>query len=372
MNIIKLRCLCDFKKKYKKTMLNFVKKNRERFVHYTVANLFFFNILSFTIISVLFMLLNWHLSGDQLIGPGKASFVSICICWLLYYLYTRNIPGAERIRTSWCQCLIYIERHLYVFLVGFIFLYLLWAGFIIFLNPYEWGYNHGDAVFYTQTLQNMVGGLRPESSYFALGSAYNALLDDPRYCAANGYVSIFTLHQCWLPLLTLTPLYALHPFPPMHIYAQLIVVTVLGITGMFLAIRAMGGSKILALLGACGYLLLPHVEVLLFFKGYYDVLGFAVLPWVFAALFARKWWMLYMSTLCLAAISYPFTYTAMMIGLVTAIFFKAVAPGSIVFLIGFLMMKWDGALYVAILQSYKDVGDMPSFLKYYVLDRTIG
>ncbi|MCG2830030.1 MAG: DUF2079 domain-containing protein, partial [Desulfobacteraceae bacterium] len=291
---------------------------------------------------------------------------------LLYYLSTRKIHGAEGVKASWRRCSVYIERHVYVFLIGFILIHLLWSGFVIFMNPYEWGFNHGDAVFYTQTLRNMVEGLRPESSYFALGAAYNPLLDDPRYCGANGYVSIFTLHQCWLPLLILSPLYALYPFPPMHIYASLIVVAVLGVSGMFLAIRAMGGSKILALLGACGYVLLPHVESLLFFKGYYDVLGFAVLPWVFAALFARKWWLLYVSALCLAAISYPFTYTAMMIGLVTAIFFKAVAPGSIVFLIGFLMMKWDGALYVSILQSYKDVNAMPSFLKYYVLDRTVG
>jgi hypothetical protein len=352
-------------------MLKLMKDYRGRIVRYLKDNTLDFNIVSFSIVSGIFLLASWYLSGKQLAGPSKASFLSIIICLLLYYLSTR-IPLAEGIKDLGKGCLAYVERHVYFFLCGFIFLFLLWSGLIIFLNPYEWGFNHGDSVFYTQTLRNMVEGLHPESSYFALGSAYNPILDDPRYCGANGYVSIFTLHQCWLPLLLLSPLYALYPFPPMHIYAQLIVVSILGVSGMFWAIRAMGGSKILALLGACGYILLPHVESLLFFKGYYDVLGFAVLPWVFAALFARKWWLLYVSALALAAISYPFTYTAMMIGLVTALFFKAVAPGIIVFLIGFLMMKWDVALYVSILQSYKDVSTMPSFLKYYVLDRTIG
>jgi len=353
-------------------MIKFIELNQGKFIRYVSTNLFYFNILSFSILSGVILLMHGHYSGSQLVGPVKASFISIVACWLFNYLSTQKIPGSEGIKPLWKYFLVYVERHVYVFLIGFIFLHLLWCGLIIFMNPYEWGFNHGDAVFYTQTLWNMVDGLRPENSYFALGASYNSLLDDPRYCSANGYVSIFTLHQYWFPMLVLSPLYALYPFPPMHIFSQLLVVVIIGVPGMFWAIRTMGGSKILALLGACGYLLLPHVESLLFFKGYFDVLGFAVLPWVFAALLARKWWVFYLSALCLAAISYPFTYVVMMIGLVTAIFFNAFSRGVIVFLIGFLMMKWDSYLYFSILQSYKDVSTIPSFLKYYVLDRTIG
>jgi hypothetical protein len=349
-----------------------IKLNQARFVHYVSTNLLFFNILSFSILSGVFLLMNWHYSGKHLIGPGKASFISIVICWLLYYLSTRKILGAEGVKASWRRCSIYIERRVYVFLIGFILIHLLWSGFVIFMNPYEWGFNHGDAIFYTQTLRNMVGGLRPESSYFALGASYNPLIDDPRYCSANGYVSIFTLHQYWLPTLVLSPLYALYPYPPMHIFAQLIVVAAIGVPGMFWAIRAMGGTKNLALIGALGYALLPQVESLLFFKGYFDVMGFAVLPWIFAALFARKWWALYVSAICLAAISYPYTYTVMMIGLVTAIFFKACSRGVIVFLIGFFVMKWDSAVFISSQLPYKEMSELPSFLKYYVLDRTIG
>jgi hypothetical protein len=354
------------------TMIKFIKSNQVRFVRYVSTNLLFFNILSFSILSAIFSLMVWYFSNNRLIGPGKASFISIIICWFLYYLSTRKMPGSEGIKALWKRCFVYIERHVYVFLIGFILLHILWSGLIIFINPYEWGYNHGDATFFAQTLRNMVEGLHPENSYFALGASFNPLIDDPRYCSANGYVSIFTLYQSWLPMLVLSPLYALYPFPPMHIFSQLIVVVAIGVPGMFWAIRTMGGTKNLALLGAVGYALLPQVESLLFFKGYFDVLGLAVLHWVLAALFARKWWVLYVSSICLAAISYPYTYTVMIIGLVTAIFFKARLRGIIVFLIGFFIMKWDSAVFISSLLSYKDVSEIPSFLKYYILERTIG
>lgn len=353
-------------------MLKFINLHNGISVLNRAKNLLSFNIVSFSALSCIFLLINWKHSGGHINGPGKASFVSIVICLLLYYLLTRETSRAERIKASWKRYSIYVERHVHVFLIGFILVHLLWSGFIIFLNPYEWGYNHGDAIFYTQTLRNMVEGLRPESSYFALGPGFNPFLDDPRYCNANGYVSIFTLHQCWLPILIFSPLYALYPYPPMHIFVQLIIVVTIGVPGMFWAIRAMGGTKNAAFFGALGYVLLPHVEILLFFKGYFDVLAFAVIPWIFAGLFARKWWVLYVSATCLAAISYPYTYTVMMIGLVAVIFFKTYRQGIIVFLIGFLMMKWDNAVFVSSSLSYKDISEIPSFLKYYVLDRTIG
>jgi hypothetical protein len=328
--------------------------------------------LSFVFLSGIFLIATWQYSGKQLIGPGRASLVGIVSSVFFYYLLKRNIPGLANMVTLFKRCSVCIEKHVYVFLIGFIFLYLGWVGVIIFMNPYEWGYNHGDAVFYVQTLRNMVAGLMPESSYFALGAAYNPLLDDPRYSGAVGYVPIFTLHQYWLPMLVLSPLYALYPHPPMHVFAQLIAVVAIGVPGMFWAIRAMGGTRALAFFGALAYVFLPHVEILLFFKGYFDVLGFAVLPWVFGALFARKWWIFYFASVCLAAISYPYTYTVMMMGLIAAIFFKARLQGLIVFLIGFMMMKWDSAVFVSGLLPYKKASDIPSFFRYYVAERTIG
>ncbi len=266
----------------------------------------------------------------------------------------------------------FVERYAYLLLAGFIAVFLLWAGLVIFFNPYEWGYNHGDAVFTTQTLRNLVDGLHPENSYFTLSQGLPAG-KDPRYCSAYGYVSIFTLFQNWLPMLVLTPLYAIYPHPPMHVFAPLMVVAVMGVPGMFWAVRAAGGSRVLALLGAVGFTLLPHVEILLFFKGYTDILALGVMPWVFAALFARKWWAFYVASLCLAAISYPYTYTVMIIGAATAVFFRAALPGAIAFLIGFLMMKWDVAVFMgSVLPYYKDASAIPSFFKHFILNRTIG
>jgi len=353
-------------------MLNFLKSFYLRFLGCISTNLLFFNILSFSSISGLFFFLYWQYNGKQFIGPAKATFISLAICLPLYYLSKhKNKRIAGIIEFGRC-CSVYMERYAYAFLIGFIVIHIIWSGLILFLNPYEWGYNQGDATFFTQTLHNMVNGQRPESSYFALGSAFNPHIHDPRYSNASGYVSVFTLHQYWVPMLVLSPLYALYPFPPMHIFSQLIVVVCVGIPGMFFAIRKMGGSKILALLGAIGYILLPQVEILLFFHGYFDFLGLALFPWVLAALFARKWWLLYITSICLAAISFPYTYTVMMIGVIIAFFFNTFWRGVIVFLIGFLVMKWDHAVFISSSLAYKEISEIPSFLKYYVLDRTIG
>ena len=80
----------------------------------------------------------------------------------------------------------------------------------------------------------------------------------------------------------------------------------------------------------------------------------------------------FLPSFCLSAISLPYTYTVMFIGVVAVIFFKALFPGTVVFLIGLIVMKFDTNVYVAsVLPYYKDVLAIPSFLKYYVLDRTI-
>jgi len=324
-----------------------------------------FNLISFSILSAPFVVIN--------IGLSRLVTVTILFfCWGFYYVSKAETFKSARIKNQLNGLANIVEKHTYLLLFAFILTHLLWSGLVMFLNPYEWGYNHGDSVFFTQTLWNLAHGLRPESSYFTL-SGLSPVGDDPRYSNAYGYVSLFTLHHYWLPMLMLTPLYAIYPHPPMQIYSILLVVIMLGVPGMFWAIRAMGGSKVAALLGAAGYVLLPQTEIILFFKGYFDVLALAVMPWVFAALFARKWWAFYLAAFCLAAISLPYTYTVVFIGVVTIIFFRAVFPGAVVFLIGLVMMKIDCALYVAsVLPYYKDLGAIPSFTKYYILDRTMG
>lgn len=324
-----------------------------------------FNLVSFSILSALTILININ----QL---WRTTILILLFCWGFYYVSKTETFQSVRIKSQLKGWANFVERHAYLLLFSFILIHLHWSGLVIFLNPYEWGYNHGDAIFFTQTLYNLAHGLRPESSYFTF-SGITPVGDDPRVTSAYGYVSLLTLHQCWLPMLMLTPLYAIYSQPPMHIYSILVLVMVLGVPGMFWAIRAMGGSKAVALLGAAGYVLLPQTEIMLFFKGYFDFLALAIMPWVFAALFARKWWAFYLASFCLAAISLPYTYTVVFIGLVTIVFFRAVFPGVVVFIIGLVMMKIDFTLFVtSVLPYYKDLGAIPSFTKYYILDRTIG
>jgi len=328
--------------------------------------------VSFSVLSGLFVLSCLHYSR-HVGGPATAAIVSVLGCWVFHALYNRlSLFKSERVKISIEHCAGFAERNAYLLLVGFIAIHLVWSGLVIFLNPFERGYNHGDAVFSSQMLWNLADGLRPENSYFTFPQGLPTG-EDPRYCGSDGYVSVFTLHQYWLPMLILTPLYAIYPHPPMHVFATIIVVVGVGVPGMFCALRAAGGSKRLALLGAVGYVLLPHVEILLFFKGYFAVLALAIMPWVFAALFARKWWAFYAASLCLAAVSYPYTFTVMIIGVVTAVFFRAALQGTIAFLIGFVIMKWDSAVFTAsVLPYYQDASAIPSFFKHFILNRTIG
>lgn len=336
-----------------------------------LRHLFGVNFVSFSVLSGLFALIYWNQS-KQVSGPVTAAITSVLGCWVLYALYWSKIFKSKHVKTLVKHCSAFIESYAYLLLAGFIIVHLVWSGLVIFLNQFESIYNHGDAIFFTQTLRNLVDGLRPEHSYAAFPIDLTKG-EDPRFGGAYGYVSIFTFHQYWLPMLVLTPLYAIYPHPPMHIFAPLMVVIGVGLPGMFWAVRAAGGSRTLALLGAVGYALLPHVERLLFFKGYFAILALAVMPWIFGALLARKWWAFYMSSLCLAAIAYPYSYTVMIIGVATAVFFRAVIPGTIVFLVGFVVMKWDSAVFIgSILPYYQNASAIPSLLKYFVLDRTIG
>jgi hypothetical protein len=329
------------------------------------------NFISFSILSALFVLFYRFVTG-HVGGPGDAAILSIVGCWGFYFLKRLKLFDSERLARTIKIFSIFIERHAHLLLFFFILTHLAWSGFVIFLNPFEWGYNHGDAVFSSQTLWNLVDGFRPENSYFTFpdGVPEGA---DPRYTMNAGYVNLFSLHQPWLSILVLPWIYAVYPFPPMHLFAPFLLIVGAGLPGMFRAVRASGGSKTLALLAAVGYILLPHVEILIFFKGYFDVLALGVMPWVFAALFARKWWLFYVASLCLAAVSYPYTYTVMIIGTAAALFFRATLQGIIVFLIGFFMMKWDSAVFIAsVLPYYKEIEAIPSFFESYILNRTVG
>lgn len=322
---------------------------------------------AFSLVSAIIALMYWNQ------GLKKVAIASIVCSWGGYLLYRQRVLKENQTAAKRLSHLtMSINKYAYLILAGFITVHLFWSGFIIFINPFEWGYNHGDATYFSQTLWNLAHGLSFENSYFTFSQGLS-VGEDPRYCASYAYVSIFTLFQNWLSVFLLTPLYALFPHPPMHIYAPLVIVILIGLPGMFWAVQKAGGSKTLALFGAVGFSLLPQVEIILFFKGYFDVLALAVMPWVFGALFARKWFVFYAANLCLSAIGYPYVYMVMVIGLVTGLFFNAPFQGIIAFLIGFFMMKWDTAVFMgSILPYYKNPGEIPSFFKAYILERTIG
>lgn len=326
-----------------------------------------FNLFSFSILSGLLSLM--------LINEGhrwQVPLSILCFCWGFYFLSKFRVFQSAGIKRNLTNIRNLVEKNVHLLLFAFILAHLLWSGFVIFLNPYEWGYNHGDAIFFNQTLWNLNHGFNPETSYFTYSGAVPPG-EDPRLINSNGYSFLYSIHHSWLPSLIFTPLYAIYPYPPMHIFCQILVIIIVGLPGMFCALRALGGSKLLALVGTVGYAILPQTEVILFFKGYFEAMALAVFPWLFAALFSKKWWGFYLASFCLSAISYPFTYTVMFIGVVSVIFFNAHFPGTVAFLIGLTVMKFDSNVYVAsVLPYYKDIGAIPSNLKFYVLDRTIG
>jgi uncharacterized membrane protein len=124
----------------------------------------------------------------------------------------------------------------------------------------------------------------------------------------------------------------------MHVFAVVITVFSFGSFGIYLAIRAMGGSKTLSLLGAIGYCIIPLVEHPILYKGYLCNLGFVVYPYVFAFLFSRKWNLFYIFLFLLPLISLAYVYSVIAFSIITAFFFKARKQGIVVFLIGIIAM----------------------------------
>jgi hypothetical protein len=267
----------------------------------------------------------------------------------------------------------FLERYALWVLAVWIVAYLAWLGLVLFSDPYRYEINHGDAVFYSQTLWNLANGLNPENSFFTFNGLPLVAGDDPRYANTHGYVSLFSLHQYWLPMAVLTPLYALFSQPPMHVFALQICIIGFGVPGVYWAVRQAGGSRPFAVLAAIGYSLLPQIDTQLFFKGYFDVLALGIMPWLFGALLGKKWLHMYFFALLVALISYPHTYFVIIFGLAVALFFRAFLPGAAVMLIGWGMMKVDTAVFLAAVSPYHNsLSELPSFFQSYVLDRKIG
>lgn len=258
--------------------------------------------------------------------------------WGAYKLYNR-IPAIGKKRFE------FIENHPLALLLIFIVLALSWLCFVIFRNPYLYSYNHGDGAAFTQYLHNICRGVGPETSLYS--NLEGGPANNPYF-----YVSLFATGLCLLPLFLLAPLYWLYPYPPMHVFAVVIIVIFFGSLGMYLAIRAMGGSKTLSLLGAIGYCILPMVEYPILYKGYFSNLGFAVYPYIFAFLFSRKWTFFYISSLLLSLIGLAYVYSVIALGVITAIFFRARRQAVVICLIGIVMMILNKVVF---LQSIKGI-----------------
>lgn len=280
--------------------------------------------------------------------------------------------GYFSIKVRFGGLLRFLERYALWVLAAWIVAFLAWCGLILFSDPYRYEINHGDAVFFSQTLWNLANGLNPENAYFTFNGLPLAPGDDPRYANTYGYVSIFTLHQYWLPMAVLTPLYALFSQPPMHVFALQICIIAFGVPGIYWATRQAGGSKPFAVLAAIGYSLLPQIDTQLFFKGYFDVLALAVMPWLLGALLSKRWLLMCFFALLVALISYPHTYFVIIFGLAVVLFFRAFLPGAVVILIGWGIMKMDTTVFLAAVSPYHhSLSELPSFFKSFVIDRKI-
>jgi hypothetical protein len=263
----------------------------------------------------------------------------------------------------------FVERHALKLLVGWTVALLCWSAVIMFANPYQYEFNGGDAGLFSQMLWNMTHGLKPEMSWLTLNGVFHST-DDPRYPNAYGYVSVFTLHQFWLPLALMTPLYALYPHPPMHVFALQLWVIGAGVPGMYWAARQAGTSRVFAVGAAIGYSALPQVGTQLFFMGFMDVLGLAVLPWLFGAILGRRWRLAYVLALFSALISFPFAIFTVLIGVALALFRGLRKHGAIIALIGGLVTRFDSMVMISALSAYPATPSAKrSLLTSYILDR---
>ena len=290
-------------------------------------------------------------SGNKLQFLGLMSTLNI-LFWVSYKASDHIFKDHGSGHNGWKRSFAFIENNSLLLLCIFIALSISWLGFAIFRNPYLYTYNHGDGAGFTQMLHNICKGVGPEISTYSTLEACPA--STPYF-----YISIFISGICLLPLLILAPLYWLHPYPPMHVFAVVIAVVSFGSLGIYLAIRAMGGSKTLSLLGAIGYCIMPLVEHPILYKGYCSNLGFAVYPYIFAFLFSRKWNLFYISSFLLSSISLAYVYSVIALGVIAAIFFKARKQAVVVFLIAILMMVWGKAVFEQSIRGIWASGMLP-------------
>lgn len=234
-----------------------------------------------------------------------------------------------------------------------IVLIVFWCGVDIFVNPYLYDYNHGNGAYFAQVLCNICSGIGPENTV-----KYNEVIfyhSNPYY-----YASAFAAVPHVLACLVLPHIYKLFPFPPMHVFAVVLLVVCLGSVGVYVAVRMLGGSRVLCLFASIGYCLIPWVELPIFMHGHFDAISYAVYPYVFASLFSKKWFFLYVFVLLLAMINIPYTYSAVALGIIMMVFFRAVWPGIVVVLIGLSVLLWDQAVVRESLKGIWDVAGQPS------------
>lgn len=288
----------------------------------------------------------------------------IGLFWILRSLETYISKKYDCLPEKCRSLLIFIENKALLLLTFFIIVLLLWLGLAVFKNPYKPEYNHGNGAYFAHVLHNICTGIGPEHTTKYLT---HRLQNNPYF-----FASTFPLSPQILPLFVLSPLYWLYPYPPMHVFAMVIVVISFGSFGIYLAIRALEGTKTTALLGAVGYCIIPWVELPIHFLGSFDNLGFAVYPYVFAFLFSRKWKSFYISLVLLATINIAYAYAVVGLGAVVAVFFKARKQGVIAILIGCTVMCWQMALVGAGLKGiWNEPKVPPGFFTQFVLSRDI-
>ncbi|MCX5855338.1 MAG: hypothetical protein NTZ24_12365 [Deltaproteobacteria bacterium] len=308
-------------------------------------------LLFFVSLILFFLILPWILI-DRIRFIG-AAITFIIIFWSFYFCKDYVLVRWRFIFDRLNPWRMFIESHAELILGVFVMLVIGWLGMDIFLNPYLYDYNHGNGAYCAQLLHNICNGLGPENTV-----KYNDVLfyhSNPYY-----YASAFSAVPHILPYLLLPPLYWLYPNPPMHVFAVVILVLVCGSFGIYLAARTLDGSKTMALVAAMGFCLLPWVERPILMHGHFDVISYAIYPYVFASLFSRRWMLFYIFVFLLAIINMPYTYSVMALGVIIAIFFRAPKQGIITSVIGLLVMLWDKAIIRESLRGIWDLSRQPT------------
>lgn len=246
-----------------------------------------------------------------------------------------------------------IESKTALILVTSALLIIAWFGIDIFVNPYLYDYNHGNGAYFAQVLANICRGVGPENTV-----KYNEVIfyhSNPYY-----YASAFAAVPHILACLVLPLLYKIYPIPPMHVFAVVILVISFGSAGTYMAVRGIGGSRVLALFSSTGYCLIPWVELPVFMHGHFDVISYAVYPYVFAFLFSKRWLLFYISAFLLVLINIPYTYSAVALGIIVTLFFRAYLPGIVIAAIGVSVLIWDQAIVRESLKGIWDISTHPS------------